>query len=389
MNPTLRRALTATAVATTALTLAALPALASGDPIFAADTQMKNSATIGGAGSTFAAPLQNAAQPVYTARNSKATITGYQAVGSGAGIKDISTKVPGVNWGGSDVPMMASDLATNHVSAPLSDFLQVPIGLGGEAISYNLKTVSSKIHLKLTAAVIANIYLGKIKTWNNAAIKALNKTVKLPSNRIVVVARADKSGTTFIYTDFLHTAAPSVWKTAPSKNVLTLPSGGLAGNGNSGVASDVANVPNSIGYLEYSYVLLNPKLQHGIAAIQNRSGKYLVPSIAGIKAGAAVKPNVSATSFSIVYLPGATSYPIIGYTWAIVWKAQKNDNEGTLLVKYLDWLSHSGTSKSIGGQVIAGQQGYVPLPTNIQQLARNTLLQVRGTHHQVLLTNHA
>ena len=120
----------------------------------------------------------------------------------------------------------------------------------------------------------------------------------------------------------------------------------------------------------------------------NRSGKALVPSSAGIAAAAAAKPHISSTNFSIVWQKGATAYPIAGYTWAIVWRVnQTSDHEGTLLVKYLDWLSHSGAANgTTAGQDVAALQGYVPLPASIQTLARATLLAVTGSKHQVLLT---
>jgi len=384
---TLRRVVGALAVITTALSLATVPVLAaSGDPIFAADTQLNTPATIGGGGSTFAAPLENAAIATYLARVPNATIDAYQAIGSGAGITDIIKKI--VNWAGSDVPMTSADIAKNAGTMPLAAFLQAPIGLGGVGIVYNLPGLSSKIHLHLTASIIAKIYLGKITSWNNSAIKALNKGVKLPSSKIVVVARADSSGTTYIFTDFMHTAASGVWTTSPSKTELKLPPGGLAGPGNAGVATDVEHTANSFGYVEYSYILLNAQLRAGVAAVENRYGSFLVPTIAAIAADAARKPKVSSTSFSIVYEGGKDSYPICGYTWAIVYKKQTNKATGTLLVKYLDWLAHTGTASDIGGQVIAGQQGYVPLPANIQALARTTLLKVTGTTGQVLLTSH-
>jgi phosphate transport system substrate-binding protein len=239
--------------------------------------------------------------------------------------------------------------------------------------------------------VIAEIYQGKITTWNNAAIQGLNKGVKLPSRKIVVVARGDSSGTTYIFTNWLNAAAPSVWTTAPSKAALVLPSGGLNPQGNGGVANSIAGTAGAIGYVEYSYILLNGKLASGTANILNKSGKFVAPSTKSIAVAAAVNPNVSATSFSIVNEPGAGSYPIVGYTWAIVWKvSQINDNQGTLLVKYLDWLSHSGTGASIGGQNIAAEQGYVPLPANIQALATKSLLQVTGgANHAVLLQKSA
>ena len=125
-----------------------------------------------------------------------------------------------------------------------------------------------------------------------------------------------------------------------------------------------------------------------MAAIVNKSGKAVQPSIAGVAAAAAARPAVSATDFSIVWQWGSKTYPIAGYTWAVIWKKnQTSDAEGTLLVKYLDWLSHSGAiNGTTAGQDVAALQGYVPLPANIQQLARTTLLQCVGSHGQALLT---
>ena len=383
-----RLALAATAVALATVSMAALPALAgtrgvraSGDPYLAADTTLATPATIGGAGSTFAAPLQNAAQVVYTSRTSGATINGYQAVGSGTGESDILKQV--VDWGGSDVPMSQSDIYQKEPSGrdfKLGGLLQVPIALGGVAISYNVPALASKTRLTLTAAVLAGIYEGHILSWNSGAIQALNPKVKLPDKKIVVVARADSSGTTFIFTNFLRAAAAATWATAPSKTPLTLPSGGVAGSGNAGVAADIENTPNSIGYVEYSYVLLNPSLLKGVAAIVNRAGVALAPSSAGIAAAAAAKPDITSTNFSIVWQPGKTVYPIAGYTWAIIWKLNRtNDAEGTLLVKYLDWLSHSGAAiGTTAGQDVAALQGYVPLPANIQALGPQDPAQGHG-----------
>lgn len=395
MHKTVRLALTTTAVVVTALSMVVVPALAGtcsakavGDPYLAADTRLNKPATIGGAGSTFAAPLQNAAQALFQSRTSNATINGYQGVGSGTGESDILKRI--VDWGGSDVPMSQADINSKQpygADYTLSQFLQVPIGLGGVAIPYNVPGLTAKT-LTLTAAVLANIYLGNIRYWDSAAIKALNPSVKLPHNRIVVVARADSSGTTYIFTNFLRRGATTVWPTLPSKTPLTLPTGGIAGSGNPGVAADIENTPNSIGYVEYSYVLLNPSLLKGVAAVVNAAGVAVLPSTAGIAAAAAAKPDITATNFSIVWQPGKTTYPIAGYTWAIIWKHNQTlDAEGTLLVKYLDWLSHTGAVDGMtAGQDVAALQGYVPLPANIQALARATLLQVTGQKGQVLLT---
>ncbi|MGD0874064.1 MAG: phosphate ABC transporter substrate-binding protein PstS [Acidimicrobiales bacterium] len=393
IHRTVRLAVTAAAVAVTALSMVAVPALAgtratTGDRYLAADTVLNKAATIGGAGSTFAAPLQNAAQAAFMARAQNATINGYQAVGSGTGESDILKKV--VDWGGTDVPMSQTDIYQKEPSGyniRASAFLEVPIALGGVAITYNLAGLSAKTPLILTASVLANIYEGHITNWNSAAIQALNPKVKLPATKIVVAARADSSGTTYIFTNFLRSAAPKVWATQPSKAVLTLPTGGVAGSGNAGVAADIENTPNAIGYVEYSYVLLNPSLLKGVAAIVNKAGKALTPSLAGIAAAAAAKADITSSNFSIDWQPGATAYPIAGYTWAIVWKVnQTSDAQGTLLVKYLDWLSHSGAvNGTTAGQDVAALQGYVPLPANIQALARATLLKVTGSRGQVLL----
>jgi len=387
-----------------ALTLAATPAFAAGDPYLAADTVMNNAASIAGGGSTFAGPLQNAAQAYYQARNANASIAGYQLVGSGAGEVGILNNT--FSWGGTDVPMSQTDINSNEPSGKhytVGQFQQIPIGLGGIAISYNLPGFTNKIHLRFNATILAKIYQGKILKWNDPAIKALNKTyaAKLPNHAIDYVARADKSGSTYIFTNFLGVAAPALWTTAPSKAPLTLQnSGDLAGTGNPGMAADIAHNQFTIGYVEYSYVLLNPALANGVAAILNKSGVYTLPSIPTVAADAAAKPNVSPASlatYSIVFEPtkgGRTAkvqaYPIAGYTWAIVWQHQTDANKGTLLVKYLDWLSHSWPpiAHQIAGQNIAGQQGYVPLPANIQHLARFSLLAVRGPANQVLLTTH-
>lgn len=407
MKHTFRRVVAATTVAGAVLTLTALPALASGgDPYLPTDTQSAP-ATISGAGSTFAAPLEDSAIPVYLTRNANATINAYQAVGSGTGEEDIiDSASTGINWGGTDVPMAAADIAKNCSSScpTVADFVQVPIGLGGEGISYNVPGL--KTGLKLNGTILAEIYNGKITTWNNSAIKKLNPKFKLPSAKIIPVFRSDSSGTSYIFTNFLSVSTKSsvgkgAWPYAPTKSEISTyantPSYGVAAAHNGGVAAAVASTKDSIGYIEYSYILLNKKLAGSVADILNGDGKYLAPSVKGIQADAALFPHVSATNFPIVFGKGATAYPICGYTWAVVWKQQNaKDTDtssntvaattGTLLVKYLDWLSHSGTKASgIAGQDIAAEDGYVALPPNIQTLATNTLLLVTSSTGKKLL----
>ena len=365
MRRTLRGAVAGSAVVGMALLMTA-PAMAAShstpkpDPYLVADTEMTTPASIAGGGSTFAAPLENAAEASYQARNSNATLAGYQAVGSGAGETGLLNL--SFNWGGTDVPLAQTDINSDEPagkSYTIGQFAQVPIGLGGVAIDYNLPGFKSNVHLELTAAIIAGIYKGTITKWNAPQIANLNKAVlkkakkKLPAQPIKYVARSDKSGTTYIFTNFLGTAAPTVWTTAPSKSPLTLGSGDLGGSGNPGVAAAIEGNAYTIGYVEYSYNLLNPSLKSGVAAILNKSHKYVVPTPAGVSADAAKKPNISPLSladYSIVFQAGATSYPISGYTWAVVFKQQTSVSKGTLLVKYLDWLSHSFRGRCTGSQ---------------------------------------
>lgn len=393
-------------VSTAIVALAAVMAVPAGaspaaDPSLASDTTLSGSATIAGAGSTFDAPLINAAQAIYMARNSNATLSSYQAVGSGTGQTDIANGL--VNFGASDVPMGQSDLsAMSHLSGAaqsISSYLQIPVALGGVAMGYNLPSITknkvfSKVGVRLTGTIIAKIYSGAITKWNdkaicnanpglsiikrNAAHKIIAKTCALPDHTITVVARSDGSGTTYAFTNFLNDVAPKLW-THVSKSEIALPANGVNEAGNSGIAAEVANNAYTLGYIEYSYLLLN----RGITAafVQNRAGVFLQPSVTGVAAAAAKNPNVNSINFSIDWMPGATSYPISTYSWTIVRHEQKGVAssllQATLLVKFLDWLSHtSGVSGVLAGQDVAAEQAYVPLPANIQALAHSQLLKV-------------
>lgn len=394
-------------VSTAIMALAAMVALPAGaatsttDPSLASDTTIAGPATISGAGSTFDAPLITAAQAIYTARNTNATLSSYQAVGSGGGQTDIATGL--VNFGASDVPMTQANLsAMSHLNSNesnLANYVQVPVALGGVAMGYHLPSITqNKVFkhygVRLTGTIIAKIYNGTITKWNdkaicnvnpllvivkkNAAHKIISKTCALPNHTITVVARSDGSGTTYAFTNFLNDVAPKLWPNV-SKAEIALPSNGVNESGNAGVAAEVANNAYTLGYIEYSYLLLN----HGIAAaaVQNAAGDYLQPSVAGVAAAAAQNAKVSVANFAIDYEPGATSYPISTYSWAIVRTDQQgvatSQLQATLLVKFLDWLSHSsGTTGVLDGQDIATEQAYVALPATIQALAHSQLLKV-------------
>lgn len=385
-------------VSTAIMALAAVVAVPAGaasttDPALASDTSISGSATIAGAGSTFDAPLINAAQAIYMARNSNATLSSYQAVGSGTGQTDIANGL--VNFGASDVPMTQKDLSgMSHLSTAaqsISSYLQIPVALGGVAMGYNLPSITknkvfSKVGVHLTGTIIAKIYSGVITKWNDKAIcnanpglvvikrsgkKIVSKTCALPNHTITVVARSDGSGTTYAFTNFMNDVAPKLWPNV-SKSEISLPSNGVNEPGNSGVAAEVANNGYTLGYIEYSYLLLNKGIT--AAFVQNAAGVYLQPSVAGVAAAAAQNPNVTSTNFSIDWQKGATSYPISTYSWVIVRHEQQgvasSQLQATLLVKFLDWLSHSSpVTGTLAGQDVAAEQAYVPLPANIQALA--------------------
>ena len=338
------------------------------DPYITADLKAPG-ATLTGAGSTFDQPLFTKAFYTYNQKNSGVTVN-YASIGSGGGIAQFQANT--VNFGASDVPMSPADIA----KATGGQTLQVPVALGGAALSYNLPGV--KTGLKMTPNIVAGIFLGTIKTWNDPALRKINPGVKLPSNPIVTVHRADGSGTTYIFTDYLSTVSAS-WKTGPGTGKSVNWPNGVAGQGNEGVAGIIKQTPYSFGYVELAYAIQN---DFTYAKVQNEAGKYLLPSLTTVAADAAQKPNITAVDFSIVDQPGANSYPISGYSWALVYQLQKDQNAGTTTVKVLDWLSHAP------GQAIAASLDYVPLPANIQLLARNTLLQVVGPDGKtILLTN--
>jgi len=269
--------------------------------------------------------------------------------------------------------MSSSDLA--KMPAGSGPVVQIPDILGGVSLSYNLPGVTKRI--KLDATVLAGIFQGTIKTWNAAPITALNPGVSLPSNAIVPEVRADSSGTTYIFTDYLASAAGSAWTLGTSKTIAW-PSVAIQTPKNSGVASSIQSTPYSIGYVELAYALQN---HFTFAAIKNAAGAYVVPSAATVEADADQRLAVTSSDFSIVNQPGLTSYPIAGYSWAILLQKQKSATTGAQVVKVLDWTTHTG-----GGQDQAAGLGYVVLPPGLQNSNRTALLTVTGPSGQTLLT---
>lgn len=363
------------------------------DPILLNDLKISANASVASAGATFDTPFFDAAFPVYRARNSKATVGAYGAGGSGAGQAAIMQNT--VNFAASDVPMTAADIAAKSYATKgvIGDYVQVPVALGGVAIAFhNTAITTNKLYKTngfiVTSAIVAKIYTGAITKWNDAAICAANpkwtKTVNkkkvcaLPDRAIIVNGRSDSSGTTYIFTDYLHAAQPTIFTNAAAKTTLvTSGNGFVGGSGNQGVAANLENTDYSIGYVEYSYVLLNQTLD--AAKVVNAAGKTVAISQASIAAAAATKTTVSSTDFSIVNATGAASYPISGYSWVMLRKVQDNAAsslaQAELTVKLVDWLSHSAPANSgyTFGQNVAASQGYVPLPAAAQTVARNGL----------------
>ena len=233
--------------------------------------------SLSGAGSTFDAPLFSKQFTVYAGIGCKVQVN-YQAVGSGAGITQLLQQT--VDFGATDAPMKDSDLASSKNGA----ILHIPVTIGAVAISYNLSQVDASTHLKLTGTVLADIFLGNIKFWDDSAITQLNTGTTLPHQAITVIHRSDGSGTTGIFSHYLA-AVSSDWSTkVGAGNTLNWPTG-VGASGNAGVASAVKNTAGSIGYNELAYVLTNT-IQY--AQIRNKNGDFVAPSLDSTKAAAAL-----------------------------------------------------------------------------------------------------
>jgi phosphate transport system substrate-binding protein len=332
------------------------PATGSSSPTGAATSSSAAvSGTLNGAGSSFQNTFQQQAIQSFKSVQSGVTVN-YNSVGSGTGRTDLASGV--VNFAGSDSPIPSSSLA----SFKGKTVLYFPVVIGPIALAYNLSGVSN---LKLTPAVIAQIFSGKITSWNNSAIKTINPGVNLPSTPITTAVRSDSSGTTQNFALFLQTAAPSDWSLGSSSTVKW-PASARAGAQNAGVAQIVKSTSGAIGYVDYADVKAAGLVS---ASVQNSSGAYVAPSTAGASvsaAGVTVKPNLT---FAAVWGKGATAYPITYQSWVLVYAKQANANNAAMLKAYIGYLIGSGQS------LLAGL-GYAPLPANIDSMAKAQLSQI-------------
>jgi phosphate transport system substrate-binding protein len=303
-----------------------------------------------GAGATFPNPLYQKWLSEYSKLHPNVQID-YQSVGSGAGIKQIQAQT--VDFGASDAPMKDADLQ----SAP-AEILHIPTVLGAVVITYNLTGINQP--LKFSGEVIADVFLGKIKKWNDPKIAAENAGVSLPSTDITVVHRSDGSGTSAVFTDYLSKISAE-WKDKVGTGVSPSWPVGLGGKGNEGVTGQIKNTPNTIGYVELVYALQN-KLP--VAQIKNAAGSFVEPSIAAVTAAAAA--SVASTPddlrVSITNATGPTAYPISSYTYILVYKNQRDAAKGKVVVDFLWWGLHDG-------EKYAPELQYAPLPDEIVKRA--------------------
>jgi phosphate transport system substrate-binding protein len=296
-----------------------------------------------GAGATFPAPLY----AKWASDYNKATGVriNYQSVGSGAGIKQVDAKT--VAFGASDMPLKDEELAKKGQ-------LQFPTVIGGVVPVVNIQGIAPG-QLRLNGQVLGDIYLGKITKWNDAALKALNPTLALPDAAIAPVRRADGSGTSFIFTNYLSKVNAD-WKAKVGEGTAVNWPTGAGGKGNEGVAAFVGRLPNSIGYLEYAYVKQN-KMTY--ALMQNAAGQFVAPEDSAFKAAAAGADWAKSFHQILTNQPGAQSWPLTGATFILMHKVQEKPAEAAATLKFFDWAYKNGDKT-------ADDLDYVPMPPAVK-----------------------
>jgi phosphate transport system substrate-binding protein len=296
-----------------------------------------------GAGASFPAPLYSK----WAADYNKATGVkiNYQSVGSGAGLRQIEAKT--VDFGASDAPLKDEDLNKKGL-------VQFPTVIGGVVPVVNIKGIAAG-QIKLSGQVLGDIYLGKITNWNDAAIKALNPGVALPDAAIAPVRRADGSGTSFIFTNYLS-KVNAEWKAKVGEGTAVNWPTGAGGKGNEGVAAFVGRLPNSIGYVEYAYVKQN-KMTY--VQMQNADGQFVAPDDTAFKAAAAGADWAKSFYQILTNQPGKESWPITGATFILMQKSQDKPAQAATSLKFFEWAYKSGDKT-------AADLDYVPMPEAVK-----------------------
>lgn len=296
-----------------------------------------------GAGASFPAPLYSK----WAADYNKATGVkiNYQSVGSGAGIRQIDAKT--VDFGASDMPLKDDDLAKKGQ-------LQFPTVIGGVVPVVNIQGVTPG-QLKLTGQVLGDIFLGKIAKWSDPAIKALNPSLALPDAAITPVRRADGSGTTFIFTNYLSKVNPE-WQTKVGEGTAVNWPVGAGGKGNEGVAAFVGRLPNSIGYVEYAYVKQNKMVY---AQMKNKSGNFVAPDDTAFKAAAAGADWAKSFYQILTEQTGKDAWPMTGATFILMHKVQDKPAQAASSLKFFSWAYKNGDKT-------ADDMDYVPMPVSVK-----------------------
>ncbi len=321
------------------MSAAALAAASAATPALAVD--------ITGAGATFPYPIYAKWADAY--RKETGVGLNYQSIGSGGGIKQINART--IDFGASDMPLKPEELDR-------SDLMQFPTVIGGDVPVVNLKGVAPG-QMKLTGEVLADIYLGKIKRWNDPAIARLNPGLNLPASAISVVHRSDGSGTTFIWTNYLSKVSPE-WKSKVGEGTSVNWPAGVGGKGNEGVASYVQRIAGSIGYVEYAYVKQN---KMAYALVRNREAQFVAPNAEAFQAAAAGADWQKAPGMYLILTdaPGKNAWPIAGATFILMHKTQDKPLNAREVLKFFSWAYGKGDA-------MAEQLDYVPMPDKVVAL---------------------
>jgi phosphate transport system substrate-binding protein len=316
-----------------------------------------------GAGASFPAPVY--AKWADAFNKATGARVNYQSVGSGAGIQQINAKT--VDFGASDMPLKDEDLAK-------AGLLQFPTVIGGVVPVVNIKGVAPG-QIKLTGQVLGDIYLGKITKWNDAAITGLNPGVALPDAAIATVRRADGSGTTFIFTNYLSKLNPE-WKSKVGEGTAVNWPNGAGGKGNEGVSQYVQRLPNSIGYVEYAYAKQN-KMSY--VQMKNHDGNFVEPQDVNFKAAAA-GAEWSKTFYQVLTdQPGKDTWPISGATFILMHKVQDKPAQATSVLKFFDWAYSNGDK-------MADDLDYVPLPDSLKALIHKEWAEIKDASGKTVVS---
>ena len=340
------------ALAAAALSLAACSSSSTTTGGSSGGGSAKLSGTLNGSGSTFQLTFQQTAISNFKSVQPNMTVN-YGGGGSGKGRTDLASNV--VQFAGSDSPI-PSDETANFKGKTV---LYFPVVIGPITVSYNLSGVSN---LKLDGPVIAGLFDGTIKKWDDPKITALNPGVKLPSTTVVIARRSDSSGTTANFSQFLVDAAPGVWKLG-SSSTIAWPATSQGGNGNGGVAQIVKSTAGAVGYVDYSDAKASGLTY---ASVKNKDGQYVAPSVQSATTAAdnaTIAPNLT---FSAIWAPGAGSYPVTYQSWVLVYQAQSSANTAKMLQAYLGYLLGDG-------QKLLSSLNYAPLPASLDQKAKAQL----------------